>query len=271
MQHSRIGMPRRRENSVGRSAFHNLAAPHDVGAVGKPANDAEIVRDEHDRHAEPFLEIGKEFEDLGLHRHVERRRRLVGDQHVRIVGERHRDHHPLALASGHLMRDRNRTARRARECATSSSSSIARALALCLAHPPCARERQSDLVADPVERIKGRHRLLKNHRQLRAAIIVQLVGRQADDFVAAILHRALRPAIGGEEAHHRHHGLAFAGTGFAHDSDGFASCHVEVDALDGVENTIAGAEADVEVADCENGLGHVSDPSDRERPATRRR
>src|SRR6478735_10763302 len=26
-QHSRIGMPRRRENSVGRSALHNLAAP----------------------------------------------------------------------------------------------------------------------------------------------------------------------------------------------------------------------------------------------------
>ena len=92
------------KDSVGRSAFHNLAAPHHIGAVRKPAHDAEIVRDEHDGHAEPFLQIGKEFEDLGLHRHVESCRRLVGDQHVRVVGKRHRDHHPLALAAGHLMR-----------------------------------------------------------------------------------------------------------------------------------------------------------------------
>ena len=50
------------------------------------------------------MQVGEEFEDLRLHRHVEGRRRLVGDQHVRIVGERHGDHHPLALAAGQLVR-----------------------------------------------------------------------------------------------------------------------------------------------------------------------
>ena len=48
-------------------------------------------------------------------------------------------------------------------------------------------ERQRDLVADPVERIEGRHRLLEDHRELRAAIIVELVGRQPDELLAAIL------------------------------------------------------------------------------------
>jgi hypothetical protein len=44
------------------------------------------------------------FEDLRLHGDVERRRRLVGDQQVRLVGERHGDHHALALAARQLVR-----------------------------------------------------------------------------------------------------------------------------------------------------------------------
>ena len=94
-------------------------------------------------------------------------------------------------------------------------------------------------------------------RQLRAAIIVELVGRQADDLLAAILHRALGPAVRGEKAHHRHHGLALAGSGFADDGDGLAGGDVEVDALHRVEDAVAGAEADVEIADREDGLGHA--------------
>ena len=46
----------------------------------------------------------EQFEDLRLHRDVERGRRLVGDEEVGTIGERHRDHHPLALAAGKLMR-----------------------------------------------------------------------------------------------------------------------------------------------------------------------
>ena len=45
-----------------------------------------------------------QVEDLRLRRHVERGRRLVGDQQVGIVDERHRDHHALAHAAGELVR-----------------------------------------------------------------------------------------------------------------------------------------------------------------------
>ena len=45
------------------------------------------------------------FEDLGLDRDVEGGRRLVGDDHVGVVGDRHRDHHPLAHAAGELVRE----------------------------------------------------------------------------------------------------------------------------------------------------------------------
>ena len=45
-----------------------------------------------------------QLEDLRLDRHVERGRRLVGDQQLRIAGERHRDHHALAHTARELVR-----------------------------------------------------------------------------------------------------------------------------------------------------------------------
>ena len=45
-----------------------------------------------------------QLEDLRLDRDVERGRRLVRDQHPRVAGERHRDHHPLAHAARELVR-----------------------------------------------------------------------------------------------------------------------------------------------------------------------
>ena len=54
----------------------------------------------------PRLELPQELQDLRLDGDVERRRRLVRDQEVGLVGERHRDHHPLALAARELVRIR---------------------------------------------------------------------------------------------------------------------------------------------------------------------
>jgi hypothetical protein len=53
------------------------------------------VGDEEERHAELLLEVLQQLQDLGLDDHVER----AGG----LVGQRHRDHHPLALAAGELV------------------------------------------------------------------------------------------------------------------------------------------------------------------------
>ena len=50
------------------------------------------------------LHLAQHLEHLRLHGHVERRRRLVGDQQVGLVGDAHRDHHALAHAAGELVR-----------------------------------------------------------------------------------------------------------------------------------------------------------------------
>ena len=45
-----------------------------------------------------------EVQDLGLDRDVEGGGRLVGDEQLRVAGERHGDHHPLPHAAGELVR-----------------------------------------------------------------------------------------------------------------------------------------------------------------------
>ena len=57
-----------------------------------------------DRHARLALQLAQQLEDLRLHRHVQRRRRLVGDQQLGLAGKRHRDHHALAHAARELVR-----------------------------------------------------------------------------------------------------------------------------------------------------------------------
>ena len=86
------------------AVLDDLAVLHHADAVGELAHDAEIVGDEQHRHAEPRLRVLQQLQDLRLHRDVERGGRLVGDQQVRLVRQRHGDHHALALAAGELMR-----------------------------------------------------------------------------------------------------------------------------------------------------------------------
>ncbi len=77
---------------------------HDEHAVGDVGDDAEVVGDQHDRGAEPLADVAHQVEDARLDRHVERGRRLVGDQHLRVARQRHRDHHALPHPAGELMR-----------------------------------------------------------------------------------------------------------------------------------------------------------------------
>ena len=70
---------------VGRRLLDDLAGIHHGDLVGVLGDDAEIVRDQDDRHVELALKPRDQVEDLRLHRHVERGRGLVGDQHLGLV------------------------------------------------------------------------------------------------------------------------------------------------------------------------------------------
>ena len=56
------------------------------------------------RGVELALQVADQVEDLRLHGHVERGGRLVGDEQLRVVDQRHRDHRALPHAAGELVR-----------------------------------------------------------------------------------------------------------------------------------------------------------------------
>jgi hypothetical protein len=99
-----VGMLRMVEHLVDGTLLDDAALGHHADPVGHLANDAEVVGDEQQRHAVARLQRLQELQDLRLDGDVERRRRLVGDQEVGLVGQRHGDHHALALAARELMR-----------------------------------------------------------------------------------------------------------------------------------------------------------------------
>ena len=100
----RIGVLRVGEDLFGRPLLDDLAVGHHADPVGDPPHDAEVVGDEQHRHARLGLEPRQQLEDLRLHGHVERGGRLVGDEEVGLVGERHGDHDALPLPAGELVR-----------------------------------------------------------------------------------------------------------------------------------------------------------------------
>ncbi len=85
------------KNLGDRAGLDDAPPEHDADPVGDPPHHAEVVGDEQHRHAEAAPQVGEQVEDLGLDGDVEGRGRLVGDEQVGLAGERHRDHHPLAL------------------------------------------------------------------------------------------------------------------------------------------------------------------------------
>ena len=81
----------------------DLAGIHHVDPIGVARHHAQIVGDDDEGDAEAPGQILHQFENLRLDRHVERRRRLVGDDQLGLAAQRHGDHHPLAHAAAEMV------------------------------------------------------------------------------------------------------------------------------------------------------------------------
>ncbi len=68
-------------------------------------DDVEVVSDEDVREPELLLQVLEQVQDLGLHRDVERRYRLVAEDELGVDGERAGNADALALPTGELVRE----------------------------------------------------------------------------------------------------------------------------------------------------------------------
>ena len=95
----------RRTQYLSRCAcFDVMALLQHQHAVGNGLDHGKVVGDKQHRHALLTLDAPQQIEDLPLRGHVQCRGRLVRNQQLRREGQRHGDHHALALATGQLKR-----------------------------------------------------------------------------------------------------------------------------------------------------------------------
>ena len=171
--------------------------------------------DEDDRRVEVVLQPVDQLQDLGLDGDVERGRRLVGDEELGLAGQRHRDHHPLAQATGELVGELLQ-ALLGPGHADHAEHLLGTAHRLLAVPAAVDAQRLGDLVADRHGRVEGGHGVLEDDRDLVAADLAHVVVVERDDLLAAQLDRAAGDvAAVGKELHDRHGGHALAAAGLA--------------------------------------------------------
>jgi hypothetical protein len=120
------------------------------------------VGDKDQPHPHLLLQPPEQLEHLGLHRDVEGRRRLVSDDDVGLHGERHGDHHPLALAAGELV---GVLAERGVGLGDADTPhQVQRSLLGLDAGESVNEHHLTELPADGVNRIQVAERVLEDHR-----------------------------------------------------------------------------------------------------------
>ena len=123
-------------------------------------------------------QVGEHVEHLRLHHHVERGRRLVGDDQLRPAGQRHARSSPAA--SGRRTAGAGTPWRALAGSPTCSSSSPTRAAACALlTDGSCSTDRLGDLVADLLHRVERVQGALEDHRRLGPAQRAQLTPAHA--------------------------------------------------------------------------------------------
>jgi hypothetical protein len=253
----RVGVLGPAEDLGDRSLLDDLALGHDADAVRHFLHDAQVVGDEEQRHAVFGLQALEQLQDLRLDGDVERRGRLVGDQQVRLVGQRHGDHHPLALAARQLMRIG------VEALGGLGNADLVEQLegapARRFARQPLVQDQHLvDLPLDRVQRVERGHGLLEDHGDAVAAHLQELAGRGADQLAALEADRAGRmPGHRiGQQLQHRERRHRLARARFADQRHGLAAGDLEAHALHRLDRVDAGAEGNREVADLKQGLVH---------------
>ena len=254
-----VRMARIAEERVDVAELDDAPRVHDDDAVGELGDEAEIVGDEDDGGVRLALGRLDHLHDLSLDRHVERCRRLVGDEHRRRVGDGHGDHAALPHSARELVRvlveallgighaDERRAGRRRAAPPRRRRRRVVRA------------DRLGDLITDPEHRVERRHRVLEDHRHLAAADLAELVLGHREQ-VAALEDRFAAHDPAGrlrDQPEHREHGHALARARLADDAEHLAGEEVVADAGDGLHDAVLRLELDRQVVDREDRLrGH---------------
>lgn len=97
-------MPRAVKNVRTLSLFHDHAGIHDRDILRQIRHNAQVMGDNDNGCIMLLLQILDDIQNLPLDSHIQRRRRLVADQKLRVTGKGDGDHDTLAHTAGKFMR-----------------------------------------------------------------------------------------------------------------------------------------------------------------------
>ncbi len=239
----------RGDQRPGIAQFGDAAAIEHHHPVGQLGSDGEVVRDEQRGGVVLAGEIAEQGEDLRLHGDVERRGRLVGDQHARLCGHAHGDQYALALAAGEPVRHIGGDAFGIGQAGAGQP----------LEHFVGAESALAQLRADAHRRVERAHRILRHGADEAAADVAQRVRSGADDLAPgnADAARNFGLRFGGQEALQGEADGGLARTAFAHQGDDLADAEIEVDAVQHGAGAAVAAQADMEAADRDDWFGRA--------------
>jgi hypothetical protein len=231
----------------------DAAGIHDDDVVAHVGDDAEVVRDEDDGHAELLLERLHELEDLRLDGDIEGGGGLVGDDdgglqaramamttRWRMPPESWWGYSPIRISGEGMptLRSISTERRRASRCPWSGAGGRPRSAA-------------GRWCAPGLSAVIGSWKIMPMRpprmRCISAAAGGEIDGRRTGPAALDAAHR-LR-----EQAHDGEGGDALAAAGFADDAEGAAAADGEAHAVDGGEPAGVGVEGRDEVADLETG------------------
>ena len=201
-------------------------------AVGDVA-DAVVVGDDDDRAVLRLRDIVEELDDFVAVAGVEVGGRFVGEDELRVVGQGAGDRDALALAAGEGLRLRAEAVGHA-EVGEEGGGALAGFA------PADAGEVQGDL--DVLAGVEGLEQVeaLEDEAEIVPAELRQMALLERGDFAPVHTNGA---GSGAQEAADKREEGRLAGARGAHDQHEFAAPDAEVDAVDGVNDSAAGAEA----------------------------
>jgi hypothetical protein len=246
-----------------RGLLDDLAGVHDRHPVAHLGDDTEVVGDEDHGRVRLALEGAHEIQDLRLDGDVQRSGRLVGDEELRLEGQRHRDHDALRHPSRQLVRKRLDPSLRIRD-ADHREQLLRPSPCVAALHGPMKLHDLANLHPDVVHRVQAARRLLKDHADPIAPQVahVALPDLQQVLPVEEDLAR-LDPTWRRDEAQNRQARDALSAAGLADEAHHFSAVHVEVEAGHRTHDAVRRVEAGLKAPHLEEPVPHHAVPPSR--------
>src|SRR5262245_361269 len=236
----------------------DAAQVHDRDTVGNMLHDRQIMGNKDVGQAEILLQIGKQVDDLRLYGDVQGRYRLVAHDHVRLQGQRARNHQALSLSAREFVGETHHLVSPQSDL-FEKLGNPRRDLRPCPALEVAQRLGDNVLGAHAwIERGVG---ILEYHLQAVAALPHGATAEAVDAFTVEVdlAGRWL------DQLQDHFAGRRFPATRFADETQGFARSERKRDAVDGVDRADLAAEKPAphgkvffEVAHLEHGCGSAA-------------